>query len=179
MKKDSLQTVTVKGWSWKWNSSDYFFHSSKKYAVCFITGIIFLLSKLTSWLRKEPASFEFSLVQFCKELDIYTQCVCACVCVLFTRTCTVCFLFMTKHLWPQNTKQSCSNVKDPAFYQLWEAMCITVKIQILHSRFRIFTKGLWRTCSSETIPTFSGWRIEQSFWEWYPLSWWRRGENTP
>ena len=83
MKKDSLQTVTVKGWSWKWNSSDYFFHSSKKYAVCFITGIIFLLSKLTSWLRKEPASFEFSLVQFCKELDIYTQCVCACVCVIY------------------------------------------------------------------------------------------------
>ena len=146
-----------------------------------LTNWFFCLNWHHSEEGRQLSSFQSSIVL--EELDIYTHSVCvsACVCVLFTRTCTVCFLFMTKHLWPQNTKQSCSNVKDPAFYQLWEAVCITVKNgnTTLKIRFWIFTKGLWRTCSSETIPTFSGWRIEQSFWEWYPLSWWRRGENTP
>ena len=135
-----LQTVTVKAWSWKFNSCDCYFMDQKSLQCVLLLEEFF--SDLT-WHHSSEGRrllFKFfSIGQFCKAVrhDTHTVHV-----FLFTRTFTICFPSMIKHLCPQSTKQSCINVKYSALYQLWEAVCITVKIQYyiqnkilsLHSR---------------------------------------------
>ena len=112
-------------------------------------------------------------------MDLNTWiCVCVCVCFLIYKNMHSLFSICDQTFVFTEYKAKLQHVKDPAFNQLWEAVFITVKIQILYSRFWIFTKGLWRTGSSETIHTFSDWRIVHTFGEWYPLPCWRWGENT-
>ena len=74
----------------------------------------------------------------------------------------------TKHLRPCSRKQTCINIKITAFFFFWllEAVCITLRIQILHSQHDFATLK----CCESSAPLNM---------QWYPLSSWTGAENTP
>ena len=58
--------------------------------------------------------------------------------------------FVTKHSCPCSRKQTCNNIKITAFFfRLLEAVCITLRIQILHSKHYFVTLELWKFSSFE------------------------------
>ena len=131
-----------------------------------------------------PMLYQLSYIPtpYLETVWIYTcVCVCVCVCVrvcvLSIRLFTTWFPFMTKHLCPYGSKQSCINITDLAFYWLWEAVCITLEIQILHSRFG-YTQVLWRAGSPGL--TWSDVTSKLTIREWkYPIKNQGGGEGTP
>ena len=99
------------------------------------------------------------------------------------RVCVCFILFLQEHLqlvfhfWPNicvhTIKQSCINVKYFTFYQLWEAMCLTLKIQILHSK-----KYVAALKSGEEVAALIPSELTNRGWK-YPLKSQEGGEDTP
>ena len=134
-----LHTVTVQACSWELNSCDYFSWIKKgTQGVCYWDYLSFVCTDVI--VKKGVLSFEFSLIQFRKAVRHDAQCVfvcvqaCVCVCFLINKNIYNLLQLETKHLRPHRLKHRCINIKYSAFYQLWEVVCIIVKIQILHSK---------------------------------------------
>ena len=95
----------------------------------------YLENEATPFFWIWPSSVLYSIVRHNTHITyLCVLFVCLFVC-FYKNKFTAWFPFVMKHFCPRGTLQTYTNVESTAVYKLGEAMCITLKIQILHSKY--------------------------------------------